>query len=299
MPAQDITTADPHAQLLSIQEKIAARTGGQTPNVTVSPIVPPPAVVTPQTKIAEPVKPIVKPEETAKPLPEDKVPQAVADDVVNQLNGGGAAPRLEGFDPKDKNLLGKPGEHPSDQPVIASPASGGAKQSSQDMIAAPPRQGGAPRNDNNVNPNSMLELMKADIFKLLGMGQITEAEKKKNLDEMEETIWQDFVETDLPEMLPQEQRERFLDLLKTSPSAEKVINFFGNPPTGGLPKDFEQKYLRKTLDFKAEIVKEQIETLLLANEGKDAQKVELLKVAKAAADQGSWKKVEELMEKYA
>jgi hypothetical protein len=207
-------------------------------------------------------------------LPEDKVPQVVADDVVNQLNGDGAAPRLEGFDPKDKNLLGDKraiGENIGD-------AKGG--------------------NTGVVNPNSMLELTKADIFKLLGMFNITEQEKKKNLDEMEETIWQDFVEADLPEMLQGEQKERFLDLLKTAPSAEKVINFFGNPPAGGLPSNFEEKYLRKTLDFKAEIVKEQIETLILANEGKDSAKQNLLHLAKSAADVGNWKQVEDLMKQY-
>ncbi len=274
MPAQDISTSDPHAQLLSIQEKIAAKTGGQTPNIAVNP-----PLSSPSTKIPEPTKPIVKPEETTKSLPEDKVPQAAVDGVVNQLNGGSAEPRLEGFDPKDKNLLEKP-EKPKETPQPA-------------QTVTPPSSSPAA-----LNPNAMLELTRADIFKLLGMFNISEQEKKKNLDEMEETIWQDFVEADLPEMLPQEQKERFLDLSKTAPSAEKVINFFGNPPAGGLPSNFEEKYLRKTLDFKAEIVKEQIETLLLANEGKDQKKFEFLKTAKAAADTGHWKQVEDLMKQY-
>lgn len=141
------------------------------------------------------------------------------------------------------------------------------------------------------------ELTRADIFKLLGMSNITEGEKKKNLDEMEETIWADFVEQDLPQMLEGEKKERFLDLLKTAPSAEKIINFFGSPPSGGLPPNFEEKYLAKTLQFKAEIVKEQIDTLLAATGG-DAKKQELLKTAKAAIDAGEWKKAEEIMERY-
>lgn len=143
------------------------------------------------------------------------------------------------------------------------------------------------------NPNAILELTKADIFKLLGMFKIPENEKKKNLDEMEETIWQDFVEEDLPLMLREDQKTSFQELLKTSPSAEKIINFFGSPPTGGLPANFEEKYLAKTLEFKAEIAKEQIETLLASND--DAEKKKILEQAKTAASNGSWKQVEDLM----
>lgn len=143
------------------------------------------------------------------------------------------------------------------------------------------------------NPNAILELTKADIFKLLGMFKIAETEKKKNLDEMEETIWQDFVEEDLPQMLKEDQKQPFLDFLKTKPSAEKIINFFGNPPTGGLPANFEEKYLAKTLEFKAEIAKEQIETLLAATD--DPEKKKILEQAKTAASNGSWKQVKDLM----
>jgi hypothetical protein len=143
------------------------------------------------------------------------------------------------------------------------------------------------------NPNAILELTKADIFKLLGMSQIPETEKKKNLDEMEETIWADFVEEDLPKMLKPDEKGRFEDLLKTAPSAEKVINFFGSPPSGGLPSDFEEKYLAKTLEFKAEIAKEQIETLLESVD--DPQKKESLQKAKDLAANGFWKQVEDLM----
>jgi hypothetical protein len=158
--------------------------------------------------------------------------------------------------------------------------------------------GFAPRNstkgvDEVANPNAILELTKADIFKLLGMSQVAETEKKKNLDEMEETIWQDFVEEDLPKMLKPEEKGRFEDLLKTAPSAEKVINFFGSPPSGGLPADFEEKYLAKTLEFKAEIAKEQIETLLESVD--DSSKKESLQKAKDLAAQGYWKQVEDLM----
>lgn len=125
------------------------------------------------------------------------------------------------------------------------------------------------------------------------MASIAETEKKKNLDEMEETIWADFVEEDLPKMLSPEEKTRFEDFLKTSPSAEKIINFFGSPPSGGLPQNFEEKYLAKTLEFKAEIAKEQIATLLESVD--DTKKKEILTKAKAAADGGYWKQVEDLM----
>lgn len=149
------------------------------------------------------------------------------------------------------------------------------------------------KNIGDTNPNALMELTKADIFKLLGMYNIPETEKKKNLDEMEETIWADFVEEDLPGMLPESEKERYQDLLKTSPSAEKVINFFGSPPSGGLPANFEEKYLAKTLEFKAEIAKEQIATLLETVD--DPAKKEILQKAKSAAEGGYWKQVEELM----
>lgn len=231
--------------------------------------------------------------------------------------------RLEGFDPKDKNLLEKPGQstqnpkiqrsqgenkQPEENQSALKSQDGGTVVSepvnmasdrvnpqvaganpSDDKLAGPPQNMGGQK-----NPQALEELAKADIFKLLGMVNITEAEKKKNLDEMEETIWEDFVETDLPEMLAGEQKAQYFDLLKTSPSAEKIINFFGK----NLPANFEEKYLQKTLNFKAEIVKEQIETLMLANEGKDPQKIKLLEAAKEAADAGYWKKAEELMQGY-
>lgn len=151
----------------------------------------------------------------------------------------------------------------------------------------------SPKTSSGENPDALLELTKADIFKLLGMANIPETEKKKNLDEMEETIWADFITEDLPGMLSPEEKTRFEEFLKTSPSAEKVINFFGSPPSGGLPQNFEEKYLSKTLEFKAEITKEQIATLLESVD--DAAKKELLTKAKTAADQGFWKQVEDLM----
>lgn len=145
-----------------------------------------------------------------------------------------------------------------------------------------------------INSNAIDEITKTDIFKLLGMNDLEEAEKKKNLDEMEETIWQDFTETDLPEMLEGEQKEKYLDLLKTSPSAEKIIMFFGNK----LPANFEEKYLAKTLRFKAEITREQVETLLLALGDSDKEKIDLLKRVKIAIDNGRWKEAESLMATY-
>jgi len=101
-----------------------------------------------------------------------------------------------------------------------------------------------------------------NIFHLLGIQEATDAEKEEFLDELQQIIWEDFVENDVELLLTQEE---LVDFKKIADKAElseedrqtEMIEFLEK-----LIPDLEKIMLEKALELKEEMMRERITELL-------------------------------------
>lgn len=121
----------------------------------------------------------------------------------------------------------------------------------------------APASDAPAAPAAPDEesLQMQNIFNMLGLAQISDEEKNQFLDELEQLIWNDFVEKDLPLLLTSTEHEEakkiMADPQKQGDAAkEALLNFLSS-----LIPDLEDILYQKALELKAEMFAERLKRM--------------------------------------
>jgi len=115
----------------------------------------------------------------------------------------------------------------------------------------------SPQVDAAATPTSEA-LEDQNIFDLLGISDASDAEKEVFLDELQQVIWEDFVENDVELLLTEEELSQFKTISSEPGVSEedrqtKMIEFLEK-----LIPDLEKIMLEKALELKEELTRERI-----------------------------------------
>lgn len=162
------------------------------------------------------------------------------------------------------------------------PTQAAAVSSPVNTVAASPvpATGSTPATTNTESLESQ------NIFDLLGVNDGSDADKEAFLDELQQVIWQDFLDNDLQLLLTKEELTQVKTLQAKTPDVakqqEEIVTFLEN-----LIPDLEDIMLEKALELKREMVRERIEGLreYLASQ---PEKLTQLQVAEDLIKQNKW-----------
>lgn len=122
-------------------------------------------------------------------------------------------------------------------------------------------------------------LQDQNIFELLGIADGTDQEKEAFLDEVQQVIWEDFLENDLELMVTEEEYNKAKMILDDNTLSEierqeRIINYLEQ-----LIPDLEGIMLDKALELKEEMVKERLIALkkLYSDDPERLAKIEQIK----------------------
>ncbi len=124
--------------------------------------------------------------------------------------------------------------------------------------AAPAAAAVTPSNAATTTAGTSETLEEQNIFDLLGVKDGTDQEKEAFLDELQQVIWEDFLENDVKLLLTTDELAE-LDVIVKSVTKddlekqEKIVVFLEK-----LIPDLEEIMLEKALELKADLVKERI-----------------------------------------
>ncbi len=126
-----------------------------------------------------------------------------------------------------------------------------------------------------------------NIFYLLGVDNGTDQQKETFLDELQQVIWEDFLENDVQLLLTKEEHEQLQQLTKNNTKTplveqEAVVVFLEK-----LIPDLEEIMLEKALELKADLVKERVAGLKEFHAGK-AEELKKIEEAENLVTQEKW-----------
>lgn len=110
------------------------------------------------------------------------------------------------------------------------------------------------------NQNQSQALEDQNIFELLGVTEGTDEEREAFLDELQQVIWEDFLESDLKLLVTSEEYAGLEPLLQTGGDQSADMDL-QEELVGKLEKlipDLEEIMLEKALELKADLVRERI-----------------------------------------
>lgn len=149
---------------------------------------------------------------------------------------------------------------------------------------AAPTSAAVPKSSQAVGSENSEALEDQNIFVMLGIDQIPEKEKESFLDELQQVIWEDFVENDTKLLLTQEEYSQFSALANKTYANENekqgtLIDFVEK-----LIPDLEKIMLEKALELKEEMFRERVKELQRSK----PDMAEKLKQVDAAMAAGKW-----------
>jgi len=166
-------------------------------------------------------------------------------------------------------------------------------QSAQSAEPTQPTQPQSPQPD--TQPNNQLEfdddaesLESQNIFTLLGAEDGAEEDKESFLDELQQVVWEDFVENDVEKILTAEEYAKFKDIVGTKELSNEDMQEEALTYLESIVPQLEEILLEKALELKGEMVRERIAGM---REFFVTQTDKLQTIAKAeeAINQGRWK----------
>jgi hypothetical protein len=159
-----------------------------------------------------------------------------------------------------------PAAAPTPVPVVA-PAPMAAAVPVAAPVEAPVTPTPAPAAPAEVDAES---LEAQNIFELLGVSDGTEVEKENFLDELQQVIWEDFVEHDLSLLLTREELGQVQAIKakagQVQQQQEEIVGYIEK-----LVPDLEEIMLEKALELKRQMVRERIKGLRQYLAGKPDQ----------------------------
>lgn len=159
---------------------------------------------------------------------------------------------------------------------------------SSPMPAAPVEPTGSDRRSPAAAFNDSSEKIEdQNIFTLLGITDGTEAEREAFLDELQQVIWEDFLENDADLLLTADEKKK-LDELKAQADAnptvaqEEMVVYLEK-----LIPDLEEIMLEKALELKEDMMRERIAGLKEYYQGQQ-DKLDLVSQAESLIAEGKW-----------
>lgn len=129
-----------------------------------------------------------------------------------------------------------------------------------------------------------------NIFDLLGITEATEEEKELFLDELQQVIWEDFVENDVELLLTEDELKEFRAISENTSVSEddrqgQMIDFLEK-----LIPDLEKIMLEKALDLKEDMTRQRI-TELQQHYKDTPERLDIVQQTLTLADQQQWRSV--------
>ncbi len=123
-----------------------------------------------------------------------------------------------------------------------------------------------------------------NIFHLLGVTDATEDEKEAFLDELQQVIWEDFLENDVELLITEEEMTELRKIMAQKPGSdleqqEAIVVYLEK-----LIPDLEEIMLEKALELKADMVKERIKGMKEYYAGQSEKLDDLTKAESMIAD---------------
>ena len=133
-----------------------------------------------------------------------------------------------------------------------------------------------------------------NIFYLLGIEDGTEAEREEFLDELQQIIWEDFIENDVELLLTQEENQGLKDIqaktgLKEEEKQEEMVIYLEKY----IP-DLEDIMLEKALELKEDMMRERV-TGMKEYFAKRPDELKKLDQAVSMIDNDQWKDAADLL----
>jgi hypothetical protein len=128
-----------------------------------------------------------------------------------------------------------------------------------------------------------------NIFDLLGVASGSEAEKSQFLDELQQVIWEDFLENDVNLLILDSEHQKLKEILGSSTAnlsvetQEKVISYLEE-----IVPDLEEIMIDKAIRLKGDLVRERITGLKQVHAG-NAQAETKIQMAEEAVAAEKWK----------
>jgi hypothetical protein len=152
--------------------------------------------------------------------------------------------------------------------------------------------------DSSAPAGDSQSLEDQNIFFLLGVEESTEEEREYFLDQLQQVIWEDFVENDVELLLTEEELTEFKKIADTAGTATEeqqgaMIDFLEK-----LIPDLEKIMLEKAMELKEEMVRERILELTKQFE-QDPDKLKAVRHASSLIDEQQWKSAAEELNRVA
>jgi hypothetical protein len=129
-----------------------------------------------------------------------------------------------------------------------------------------------------------------NIFDLLGINEVDEQEKEIFLDELQQVIWEDFVENDVELLLTEDELKEFKAIAENAEASSdekqsQMIDYLEK-----LIPDLEKIMLEKALDLKEDMTRQRITDLMQVFKDVPST-LEMVKKAQTQVDQQLWHSV--------
>ena len=247
----------------------------------------PPAPVQPH--VDDYIPPVIEPVS-------DPVSNPVSDPVAGQSDQAdltSSAPNFKSGSPASSvDTSDSPGSTISDEPLSGDSSNLSSDSDSNPDPATPPPSLSSSSSDSDPNPssedkvapdpNSGQSLETQNIFDLLGVGDGTKKEKEDFLDELQEVIWEDFIESDVDLLLTEAEVKDFADIKakgETPEIQEKMLAFLEK-----LIPDLEEIMMDKALELKGDLVQERISGMREFHASNEEALAQIAKAEKAIID---------------
>lgn len=140
-------------------------------------------------------------------------------------------------------------------------------------------------NSSSVGPSEKLD--DQNIFFMLGVDDAKEDEKEKFLDELQQVVWEDFLDNDVKLLLTQEEYQELEKMIQAKPNASfmdqaEIVNYLEKR----VP-DLEEIMVEKAMELKADMFKERLADLKSRYQS-DSEKLHLVNQAEELMNQGKW-----------
>jgi hypothetical protein len=138
------------------------------------------------------------------------------------------------------------------------------------------------------------KLADQNVFFLLGVDDGTPEQKEQFLDELQQVIWEDFLENDLELLITTDEMDRVNhvlddDSLSDLEKQEEIINYIEE-----LIPDLEEIMLEKALELKEDMAKERVNGMK-EYYADNKESLALINQAEQAFRQGKWRSGAELL----
>lgn len=149
--------------------------------------------------------------------------------------------------------------------------------------------------DTDANPSGVSQSLEdQNIFELLGVANVSDEEKESFLDELQQVIWEDFLENDAELLLTTEEMSSLKTLMGDRPKndlqlQEEVITYLEK-----FIPDLEEVMLEKALELKEDMVRERLAGLreYFADQ---SDKQSQLDEAESLMTKGQWRATADVM----